>query len=343
MSLQVFLQAQLLGTERFLAFHSSEQDSAVDDLMGRCAWLTLIGEVLPRALLSELKLSRMLLGSSSAEQFFLVLAEEDIGRANDFLTRAAEAISALSAGTLRMVWASTENLGAWPVARKRLDDALSAKTCCPLGLHNESVSELFAPYVDTFTKVPQDYFAQFAAGLVSATAVGWFSENPAQLSWDAGTYTWPLREQSSVEEDAILFPRRLAMDEDGVHPAGVSELAARADGRSQWGILRGDVDHFELQLRRAGSVEEHIHFSALFKEFFAGELSLLCTLPDFWRKVTLLYRGGDDFAVVGSWDALLLLARELERLFQKFAAQHLAGLPGIEAKSVSMALSSTLR
>src|SRR6201996_6799170 len=136
MSLQVFLQAQLLGTEEFLGSHtnqrSSEHSRGAEDLIGRCAWLSLMTEVLPRALLSELKLSRMLLGSSSAEQFLLVLAEEDIPRADEFLGRAAEAVAELSTNTLRLVWASTENLGAWPVARKRLDDALLARTSAPL-------------------------------------------------------------------------------------------------------------------------------------------------------------------------------------------------------------------
>ena len=85
------------------------------DLTGRCAWLTLACEVLPRALLAELKLSPMLLGSSSAEHFLLGAGEEDVARANDFLTRAAEEMAKLSANTLRLVWASTENLGAWPM------------------------------------------------------------------------------------------------------------------------------------------------------------------------------------------------------------------------------------
>ena len=132
MSLQVFLQAQLLGAEEFLIARSSGHPDSVADLVGRCAWLSLFCEVLPRALLSELKLSRMLLGSSSAEQFLLVLAEEDIARANEFLRRAADAVAKLSGDTLRLVWASTENLGAWPVARKRLDDALLAKNSAPL-------------------------------------------------------------------------------------------------------------------------------------------------------------------------------------------------------------------
>ncbi len=125
---------------------------------------------------------------------------------------------------------------------------------------------------------------------------------------------------------------------DAGHPASPSELAERADGASRWGVLIGDLDQFDLQLRRVGSIEEHIHLSVLVKEFFAGELSVLCTMPDFWRKITLLYRGGDDFAVLGTWDALLMLARELQRLFEKFAEQHLQSLPGLEGKTISMAL-----
>src|SRR5207248_5350593 len=131
MSLQVFLQAQLLGTEEFLSSRSCEPYDD-NDLIGRCAWLNLFCEVLPRALLAELRLSRMLLGSSSAEQFLLVLAEEDVPRANAVLARVADAITELSRGALRLVWASTENLGAWPIARKRLDDALAARTLAPL-------------------------------------------------------------------------------------------------------------------------------------------------------------------------------------------------------------------
>src|SRR5207248_4146033 len=131
MSLQVFLQAQLLGTEEFLSSRSCEPYDD-NDLIGRCAWLNLFCEVLPRALLAELRLSRMLLGSSSAEQFLLVLAEEDIPRANAVLVREVSAIAQLSGDTLRLVWASTENLGAWPSVRKRLDDALGAKNCAPL-------------------------------------------------------------------------------------------------------------------------------------------------------------------------------------------------------------------
>ncbi len=352
MSLQVLLKAQLLGAAEFL---SSKRNAEADsrprvgdtssapigeeaEFVGRCAWLNLFCEVLPRALLAELKLSRMLLGSSSAEQFLLVLAEEDVPRANDLLNRVSDSLRDLSGGALQLIWAATENLGAWPVARKRLDDGLQAKKCTPLAASQSGARDVFAPRSATAQAGNSGYFAQLAAQLPTAKAVGWSHENPAQLTWDEGQYTWPLKEQSGLDDDGILFPRRFAPNEEGT-PASAAELARRAEGSPRWGILCGDVDQFEAQLKAAATVEDHIHFSVLFKEFFAGELSVLCTLPDFWQKISILYRGGDDFAVWGSWDGLVLLARELQRVFERFVEQNVQAFPGLQGETVTMALS----
>ncbi len=103
-------------------------------------------------------------------------------------------------------------------------------------------------------------------------------------------------------------------------------------------MLRGDVDNFGIRIRRAQTIEEHIQLSVMFKQFFAGELEVLCSMPEFWRKVTVIYSGGDDFAVYGAWDALIGLARELERLFHRFAETNLKDFAGPEGKTISMAL-----
>src|SRR5882762_1242011 len=89
---------------------------------------------------------------------------------------------------------------------------------------------------------------------------------------------------------------------------------------------------------RQNSGMEHVQVSVLYKQFFAGELEVLCSMPEFWRKVTILYSGGDDFAVYGSWDALILLAREIQRLFHRFTEENLKDFPGPEAKTISMGL-----
>ncbi|SRR5579884_423164 len=349
MSLQVFLQAQLLGAAKFLtAGQYAQEDGRREssggnqereseaNLAGRCAWLNLFCEVLPRALLTELRLSRMLLGSSSAEQFLLVLAEEEIPRANELLTRVSQSLDELSGGLLQLIWATTENLGAWPVVRKRLDDGLQAKTAAPLAGH-PNAAELFAPVSPAKDSAAGDYFSKFAAQLPAATKVGWSSGRPAHLEWDSGQYTWPLREQSGVDDERILFPRRFAPNDSGT-PASLAEMAERAEGAPRWAILCGDVDQFSAVLKSVPTVEDRIHLSVLFKEFFAGELSLLCTVAEFWQKVSILYRGGDDFAVWGSWDALLLLARELQRLFERFVEQNTQAFPALEGRTISMSL-----
>jgi CRISPR-associated protein Csm1 len=344
MSLQVFLQAQLLGARDFLTAERAVQGvprlqsdpAAQADLTGRCAWLILFCEVLPRALLAELRLSRMLLGSSSAEQFLLVLTEEDIPRANDLLQRVSGALRELSGGSLQLIWTATENLGAWPVARKRLEEGLQAKISTPLAANGDPV-QAFLPVTPTPERVSGDYFLHFGSGLSTASKVGWSSGRPAHLEWDEGQYTWPLQEQSGLNDDGILFPRRLALTDDAA-PASLQEVAERAEGTPRWGILCGDVDQFAAHLQSVGTVEDHIHLSVLFKEFFAGELAVLCTLGEFWQKVSILYRGGDDFAVWGSWDGLLLLARELQRLFERFAEHNEQAFPGLDGKTISMAL-----
>jgi len=102
--------------------------------------------------------------------------------------------------------------------------------------------------------------------------------------------------------------------------------------------LRGDVDSFGIRMRRLQSIEEYVQLSVLYKQFFAGEVEVLCSLPEFWRRINLLHTGGDDFAVVGAWDALIGFARELQRLFHRFTEDHLKEFPGPEGKTISMAL-----
>lgn len=336
MSLQVFLQAQLAGAEEFLtSFEAGVND--ISELAGRCAWLGLISEVLPLALLAELNFSRMLVGSSGGEQFLLVLPDESIPAANEFLTRASAAIGELSGGTLSLIWASTENLGSWPAVRKRLDEALHRQAAAPLD-QIAGRDEVFLPVAAVDAVPASEYFRAFGEALPASTQVSWSPDQPAKLQFATGKHVWILAEHAAAESNAIAFPRRIAQNEAGSGPAALPELGALAEGTPAWGILRGDVDHFAQRLQRATTVEEHILLSVLFKEFFAGELSVLCTMPEFWRKVSILYRGGDDFAVFGAWDALLALARELERVFGRFAEQHLKSLAGLEGKSVSMAL-----
>ncbi len=335
MSVQILVQGKLTGVPEFLTAPSAGALNASDAeslLAGRSHWVSLLMEVLPRALLAELGLSKLLLGSSGAAQFLLILPGEAREHTDAFLDSAREAVRRRSANRLDLLWAVTENLGDWTIVRKRLNDELQRKENLPLAAIGASFFASAAP------EPPPDFdrffMDEMGRRLREAQSVGWSPADPAEMLLDDGRYKWPLREG----EDAIPLARQAALTDDGDAIATAADLGRRAEGRPVWGVLRGDADDFGIRLRRASSIEEHVHLSVLFKQFFAGELELLCTMPGFWNKVTLFYSGGDDFAVYGAWDALILLAREAHRVFERFAQENLQEFPGPEGKTISMAI-----
>jgi CRISPR-associated protein Csm1 len=338
MSEQILLQGKLLCIEEFLLSPAGADEDAPQVLAGRAQWISLLCEALPRALLAELGLSRILLGSSGGAQFLLVLPDEARGPAQEFLSAAARDVDRLSSGRLQLLWGITENLGDWSVVRKRLNESLQRWRGTPLagiGL------EAFRPYSAPEPPHTGGYFSrQLGPKVREASRIAWSPENPAQVfpagSPDAGKHTWTLTPNLSM--DGITCARHAAPGDDGGSAADLATLARRAQGTPLWGVLRGDVDSFGVRLRRLHTIEEHVQLSVLYKQFFAGELEVLCSLPEFWKKVTILYSGGDDFAVYGAWDALISLARELQRLFHRFTEENLKEFPGPEGKTISMGL-----
>ena len=323
MSVQILLQGKIAGVEDFLLEGAPEEPL----FTGRLRWISLLSEVLPRALIAELGLSKMLLGSSGGEQFLVVLPQEVRPQAEEFLTRARDGIRELSQSKVDLLWAITENLGDWTVVRKRLNDEFQRLQDTPLAAAN-GFSDASRAEED------RAYFEKLGELLRDATLIAWSPELPARLSTQQGKHTWAI----GSSPDAVPLARHTALTDDGHHSATAPVLASRAEGRAVWGVLRGDVDTFGVRLRRLQSIEEHVQLSVLYKQFFAGEVEVLCSLPEFWRKVNLLYTGGDDFAVYGAWDALIGYARELQRLFSRFADEHLKDFPGQEGKTITMAL-----
>ncbi len=339
---QILLQGKLLGTEAFLLGAAAEGRSArsagEDLLAGRSQWITLLCEALPRALLAELGLPRVLLGASGGGQFLIILPGDAREPSEKFLGAAATQIAALSSGCVKLIWGVTDNLGDWAVIRKRLNEELQRKREAPLAGFPAAGSNPFQPFARISNTEADAYFAkELGAKVREAGRVGWSPENPGKVTPGEGKHSWPLT--SNLSPDGIMMARHAAPSDDGKSVAPVQTLGRRAQGRSIWGVLRGDVDDFGLRLRRIHSIEEHVPLSVLYKQFFAGELEVLCSLPEFWRKVTIIYSGGDDFAVYGSWDALIGLAREVQRLFHRFTEENLKDYPGAEGKTISMAIS----
>ncbi len=223
------------------------------------------------------------------------------------------------------MWSLTENLGDWSDVRRRLGEQMDHRRGTP-GFEATPAGP---------GQTSQDYFArQLGMRLRDAESAGWSPETPGRIQIGEGKHVWSL----AGSTESLPFARHAAPSDDGREPASTGALGARATGLNTWGVLRGDVDNFGIRIRRAQTIEEHIQLSVMYKQFFAGELEVLCSMPEFWRKVTVIFSGGDDFAVYGAWDALIGLARELERLFHRFSEANLKDFAGPEGKTISMAL-----
>lgn len=310
--MQVFLQGKLLGIDPFVR----QAGDGFADLAGRCLYASILAESIPRALLDHLHLSRQLLGSSGAGQFLVVLTSESLGAAHEFLAGVTTRLQNATGGTLRLAWAATENLGGWTDVRKRLQEGMDRWR----GLNALDPASVFAPVA---AQPPEANYAALFEGLHDSLKLRWSGEGPLLLE---------------PGDEALPLAHHAAPSETGPGAATPAELAARAAGRPVWGVLRGDVDQFESRLRRASTIEEHLQVSMFYRQFFSGEVQVLCSQGEFWQKVTVLYTGGDDFAVAGAWDALPGFAREMERLFKMSAEEFLKDYAGPEGKTLSMAI-----
>ena len=115
--MQIFLQGKLLGIEPFI--NSTRGGFAA--LAGRCLYVSLLTEALPRAMLERLGLAQELLGSCGGGHFLAVLPAESLDEANAFLVEATRRLASFTGHELRLAWSSTEDLGAWSDVRKRLE------------------------------------------------------------------------------------------------------------------------------------------------------------------------------------------------------------------------------
>lgn len=103
--------------------------------------------------------------------------------------------------------------------------------------------------------------------------------------------------------------------------ATFDELARRSQGYQSWGVLRGDVDNLgqvfseglgtDRSMARVASLSREVSF------FFSRMLNDICN--QYAQQVYVIYAGGDDFFLVGSWNVLPLLATDIRREFARYS------------------------
>jgi len=105
-------------------------------------------------------------------------------------------------------------------------------------------------------------------------------------------------------------------------------MALQSQGIPRVGVLRMDVDNlgaiFDQYLR--GSMVQMSALSAALDLFFAEHLNRACrdvaAQGEHDNTIYVIYAGGDDLFVVGSWDRMPLLAERIRQDFTAYAGQN---------------------
>lgn len=107
-------------------------------------------------------------------------------------------------------------------------------------------------------------------------------------------------------------------------PLTFNDFADKSEGIKRLGILRMDVDNlgeiFTKGFPDRASISRVTTLSRRLSLFFGGYLNTICQSEEYKEKVYIIYSGGDDLFIVGSWNAIVDLAEEIRREFREFTA-----------------------
>lgn len=138
----------------------------------------------------------------------------------------------------------------------------------------------------------------------------------------------PIADEQDVEEYARL--ERAHDDDQQLRPGQVKPfnlLADQSEGVKRLGVLRMDVDDlgelFGRRLTRTDGIAAlaaTAALSAALSRFFEGWVGELCRRQNAEGKggVYAVYSGGDDLFLVGSWQRMPALAREIREDFARY-------------------------
>jgi len=118
---------------------------------------------------------------------------------------------------------------------------------------------------------------------------------------------------------------------NGHEPKTLEDFANEAQGIKKWGVLVADVDNlgvlFRERLPREEGTVSRLSFISYLLQFFFG--AFVPFLAQKNGKVAVIYAGGDDLFLLGSWDALLPFAKEVQENFHRFFHKRLTISGGI--------------
>lgn len=123
---------------------------------------------------------------------------------------------------------------------------------------------------------------------------------------------------------ASYVPKKYIETSGGEITADLETIADQSEGVKRWAILRGDVDNLGSVFKALKSGLDGRKVPVSYVSTLSSELEMFFSvaLERFVREkhpnCSVIYSGGDDFMILGPWNELPLLAKDIRSAFYEF-------------------------
>ena len=104
--------------------------------------------------------------------------------------------------------------------------------------------------------------------------------------------------------------------------SSLEDMAEVSEGIHRLGVLRMDVDNlgtvFQKGLAQRATISRVSTLSFNLSLFFEGWINAFLKRENFQNRTYLIYSGGDDLFLVGSWDKIIEAAYEIRKAFGRY-------------------------
>jgi len=142
---------------------------------------------------------------------------------------------------------------------------------------------------------------------------------------------WP-----SLEENLDVNKKPLEKDDNRyppLAPAQFKDFAKTTQGPEKIAIFRADVDSlgeiFQKGLSENNTLSRSAMLSSALSDFFEGYVNHLAQQESYKGTIGIVYSGGDDLFIVGSWDKVIDYAFQLREDFSDYTHERLSFSGGI--------------
>ena len=138
----------------------------------------------------------------------------------------------------------------------------------------------------------------------------WKSKHYLKNAWEEWTFDDYARNSEGIKRLGIL-----RMDVDNLGLVFISGLKFAKRQAKGWGKVEGQ--NKQVERRSMASISRMATLSRQLNCFFSGYLNIILEDKQFDRS-QIMYAGGDDLFIIGSWDQLIRLAKRIKDEFARF-------------------------